>query len=49
MKALAEAHRLLKPEGSLFFMEHGLAPEPNIQKWQNRSHQVGKKLLAAAT
>ena len=28
IKALNEAHRLLKPNGSLFFMEHGLAPEP---------------------
>ena len=36
LKALAEAHRLLKSDGSLFFMEHGLAPEPNIQKWQHR-------------
>ena len=36
LKALAEARRLMKPEGSLFFMEHGLAPEQNIQKWQHR-------------
>ncbi len=36
LKALSEARRLLKPDGSLFFMEHGLAPEPNIQKWQHR-------------
>jgi ubiquinone/menaquinone biosynthesis C-methylase UbiE len=36
MQALGEAHRLLKPGGSLFFMEHGLAPEPNVQKWQHR-------------
>ena len=36
MQALGEAHRLLKSGGSLFFMEHGLAPEPNVQKWQHR-------------
>jgi len=36
LKALAEARRLLKPEGSLLFMEHGLAPEAHIQKWQRR-------------
>ena len=36
MQALSEAHRLLKSGGSLFFMEHGLAPEPNVQKWQHR-------------
>ena len=44
LKALAEARRLMKPEGSLFFMEHGLAPEQNIQKWQHRLTQVGKRL-----
>ena len=43
MQALAEAHRLLKPGGSLFFMEHGLAPEPNVQKWQNRITPIWKK------
>tara|TARA_Y100001934_G_scaffold273734_1_gene364534 strand:- start:272 stop:898 length:627 start_codon:yes stop_codon:yes gene_type:complete len=44
MKALSEAYRLLKPSGSLFFMEHGLAPEPNIQKWQHRITPVWKKI-----
>ena len=43
MQALAEVHRLLKPGGSLFFMEHGLAPEPNVQKWQNRITPIWKK------
>ena len=44
MKALAEAHRLLKPGGSLFFMEHGLAPEPSVQKWQHRISPIWKKI-----
>ena len=44
IKALNEAYRLLKPNGSLFFMEHGLAPEPNIQKWQNRIAPFWKKI-----
>ena len=44
MHALAEANRLLKPDGSLFFMEHGLAPEPNIQKWQHRITPFWKKI-----
>jgi|TARA_B110000438_G_scaffold291941_1_gene329572 ubiquinone/menaquinone biosynthesis C-methylase UbiE len=43
-KALAEARRLMKPEGSLFFMEHGLAPEKNIQKWQHRFTPGWKKI-----
>jgi ubiquinone/menaquinone biosynthesis C-methylase UbiE len=44
MQALAEAHRLLKPGGSLFFMEHGLAPEPRIQKWQHRISPLWNKI-----
>jgi ubiquinone/menaquinone biosynthesis C-methylase UbiE len=44
LKALAEAHRLLKPNGSLLFMEHGLAPEVKIQKWQHRLTPGWKKI-----
>jgi ubiquinone/menaquinone biosynthesis C-methylase UbiE len=33
--ALRERRRVLKPTGRLLFAEHGLAPEPNIQRWQN--------------
>ena len=44
LKALEEARRLMKPEGSLFFMEHGLAPEENIQKWQHRLTPGWKKI-----
>ena len=44
LKALAEARRLMKPTSSLFFMEHGLAPEQNIQKWQHRLTPGWKKI-----
>ncbi|GMU92522.1 MAG: ubiquinone/menaquinone biosynthesis methyltransferase [Candidatus Hydrogenedentota bacterium] len=35
-KALRELHRVLKPEGRLIFVEHGLADDPAVRKWQHR-------------
>jgi ubiquinone/menaquinone biosynthesis C-methylase UbiE len=35
-KALSEVYRVLKPGGRFLFLEHGLSPEPRIQKWQRR-------------
>src|SRR5205814_1616011 len=35
-KALAEAYRVLKSRGLFLFLEHGLSPEPKVQKWQRR-------------
>lgn len=35
-QALHEVHRVLKPGGRFFFLEHGLSDEPKIQKWQHR-------------
>ena len=33
--ALREMRRVLKPGGRFLFAEHGLAPEENVQRWQN--------------
>ena len=35
-RALQEFRRVLKPEGKFFFVEHGLADDEKVQKWQNR-------------
>ena len=41
--ALAQIKRVLKPDGKLLFCEHGLAPEPNVQRWQNKINSSWKK------
>lgn len=35
-QALGEIYRVLKPGGKFLFLEHGLSPEPGVQKWQRR-------------
>jgi ubiquinone/menaquinone biosynthesis C-methylase UbiE len=42
--ALQEARRALKTAGRSLFVEHGLAPQPNVQKWQNRLTPVWTKI-----
>jgi ubiquinone/menaquinone biosynthesis C-methylase UbiE len=42
--ALAELRRVLKPGAKLHFLEHGLAPDRNVQKWQHRFQPIQRRI-----
>ncbi|WP_328713610.1 class I SAM-dependent methyltransferase [Nocardia salmonicida] len=42
--ALAEIRRVLRPGGTLHFVEHGLAPEESVQIWQHRLDPIQQKI-----
>ena len=42
--ALSEVRRVLKPGGSFHFVEHGLAPDAKVERWQHRLEPLNKRL-----
>ncbi|KAF0847034.1 class I SAM-dependent methyltransferase [Nocardia caishijiensis] len=42
--ALTEIRRVLKPGGSLHFVEHGLAPDESVRVWQHRLDPIQQRI-----
>ena len=43
VRALEDMRRVLMPGGELIFSEHGLAPDENVRRWQDRMNPIWKR------
>lgn len=43
-RALGEVRRVLRPGGWFHFLEHGLSPDPGVERWQHRCNGLQQRL-----
>ena len=43
--SMREIRRVIKDDGTLFFCEHGVAPDLKTKNWQNRINPIWKRLM----
>jgi ubiquinone/menaquinone biosynthesis C-methylase UbiE len=45
LKALQQMKRVLKTDGQLLFLEHGLSPDDSVASWQNKLTPMWRKMF----
>ena len=44
-RSLLEMRRVLSPGGRLYFVEHGRAEDPNVERWQERLNSMNQTIM----